>query len=429
MREMKDSNIKWVGEIPSTWSTELGKHFMTCMNRPVKDDDGVITCFRDGEVTLRSKRREEGFTVSFQEIGYQGIEPGDLVVHGMDGFAGSIGISDSRGKATPVLNVLETDQDKRYMMYSLRNMAYTEVFLALSTGIRVRSCDTSWKKLRSLQYALPPKAEQTKIADYIETKSKQVEALIANEQAQVEKLKAYKQSLITEIVLKGLDQSKPKKKSNVEWIDEIPDSWEVKPLKALFSFGKGLPITKDNLTDEGIPVISYGQIHAKWNSGVTLHDGLKRFVSRDYLSSNPQSLVKRGDFIMADTSEDRDGCGNCAYVDKDETIFAGYHTIILRSNTVADNKFLAYLFQTDAWRSQIRKQVSGVKLFSISRKILGNVTVIIPPESLSMTSYLDKKCTNIDELISIKQSKIERLSVYKKSLIYEYVTGKKEVLE
>lgn len=165
MRETKDSNIKWVGAIPSTWTTELGKHFMTCLDRPVKEDDGVITCFRDGEVTLRSKRREEGFTVSFQEIGYQGIEPGDLVVHGMDGFAGAIGISDSRGKATPVLNVLDTEQDKRYMMYALRNMAYTDVFLALSTGIRVRSCDTSWKKLRSLQYALPPLDEQSKIAD------------------------------------------------------------------------------------------------------------------------------------------------------------------------------------------------------------------------------------------------------------------------
>ena len=173
---------------------------MTCLDCPVREDDGVITCFRDGEVTLRSKRREEGFTVSFQEIGYQGIEPGDLVVHGMDGLAGAIGISDSRGKATPVLNVLDTEQDKRYMMCALRNMAYTDVFLALSTGIRVRSCDTSWKKIRSLEYALPPLDEQRKIAENIEQKSKQVDALIANQQAQIEKLKQYKQSLITEVV-------------------------------------------------------------------------------------------------------------------------------------------------------------------------------------------------------------------------------------
>ena len=154
-REMKDSGIEWIGEIPNDWKIEKGKHILTCLERPVKEDDGVITCFRDGQVTLRSNRREEGFTFSMQEAGYQGIEPGDLVVHGMDGFAGSIGISDSRGKATPVLNVLDSTQHKKYVMYYLRNMAYTGVFMALATGIRVRSCDTNWNKLKELPYLCP----------------------------------------------------------------------------------------------------------------------------------------------------------------------------------------------------------------------------------------------------------------------------------
>ena len=101
--------MKWEN-IPAHWDVERGKNILTLLDRPVKDDDEVITCFRDGEVTLRKNRREDGFTLSLQEVGYQGIEPGDLVVHGMDGFAGAIGISDSRGKASPVLNVLETDQ-------------------------------------------------------------------------------------------------------------------------------------------------------------------------------------------------------------------------------------------------------------------------------------------------------------------------------
>ncbi|MGN0622968.1 MAG: hypothetical protein ACI4JA_03340 [Oscillospiraceae bacterium] len=130
MREMKDSGIEWAGVIPNTWNINKGKYFMELLTRPTLETDEVITCFRDGEVTLRSKRREEGFTVSLTEAGYQGIEIGDLVVHGMDGFAGSIGISDSRGKATPVLNVLDTEQNKRYMMYLMRTMAYCEVFLS-----------------------------------------------------------------------------------------------------------------------------------------------------------------------------------------------------------------------------------------------------------------------------------------------------------
>ena len=125
--EMKDSGIQWIGNMPSHWEVIRGKYILRYMQKPVRDDDGVITCFRDGEVTLRSNRREDGFTMSDKEIGYQGIDIGDLVVHGMDGFAGAIGISDSRGKASPVLNVLDTNQNKRYIMYYLRSMAYSDV--------------------------------------------------------------------------------------------------------------------------------------------------------------------------------------------------------------------------------------------------------------------------------------------------------------
>jgi type I restriction enzyme S subunit len=107
----------------------LDKTILTLLNRPIRVSDEVITCFRDGEVTLRKKRREDGFTISLQESGYQGIEPGDLVVHGMDGFAGAIGVSDSRGKATPVLNVMDSKQNKRYLMYYLRMAAIKDVFI------------------------------------------------------------------------------------------------------------------------------------------------------------------------------------------------------------------------------------------------------------------------------------------------------------
>lgn len=113
---MKNSGVPWVDMIPETWSVRRGKTILKLLNRPIRDDDEIITCFRDGEVTLRKNRREDGFTIALQETGYQGIEPGDLVVHGMDGFAGSIGISDSRGKATPVLNVMDSTQNKRYLI-------------------------------------------------------------------------------------------------------------------------------------------------------------------------------------------------------------------------------------------------------------------------------------------------------------------------
>lgn len=197
---MKDSGIPWVGQFPTHWTKKKGKYILRYMSKPVKQDDGVITCFRDGEVTLRSNRREDGFTMADKEIGYQGVDVGDLVVHGMDGFAGAIGISDSRGKASPVLNVLNTKQNKKYIMYYLRSMAYGEVFTALSTGIRVRSCDLRWNKLAELLYPLPPIDEQNNIVNYIDEQIARTNEIIADKKSQIETLDGYKKSLIYEYV-------------------------------------------------------------------------------------------------------------------------------------------------------------------------------------------------------------------------------------
>lgn len=198
--EMKDSGIEWIGEIPKHWESIKGKYVLEYLQKPIKDDDGVITCFRDGEVTLRSNRREDGFTLSDKEIGYQGIDVGDLVVHGMDGFAGAIGISDSRGKAYPVLNVLNSKYNKRYLMYYLRSMAFSNIFVALASGIRVRSCDLRWNKLAELPYPTTNYAEQTEIVNYIDTKCSEIDSLIADKKRQLDILADYKKSLIYEYV-------------------------------------------------------------------------------------------------------------------------------------------------------------------------------------------------------------------------------------
>lgn len=198
--EMKDSGVEWIGKVPKHWEIIRGKYILICLNKPICEDDGVITCFRDGEVTLRSNRREDGFTMADKEIGYQGIDVGDLVVHGMDGFAGAIGISDSRGKASPVLNVLGTSQNKQYIMYYLRSMAYNDVFTAIATGIRVRSCDLRWNKLADLAYPVPPIGEQNLIVGYINKQLDKSNEVIAIKKQQLETLAEYKKSLIYEYV-------------------------------------------------------------------------------------------------------------------------------------------------------------------------------------------------------------------------------------
>lgn len=217
------------------------------------------------------------------------------------------------------------------------------------------------------------------------------------------------------------------KDSGVEWIDEIPESWSIVRLKQVFSFRKGLSITKDNLVEKGIKVISYGQIHSKSNTGVCLNDSLIRYVGEEYLETGEKCLVKKNDFIFADTSEDLDGAGNCVYIDSNEDIFAGYHTIILtpiNSKSMNEWKYFAYLYKTDCWRSQLRSRVSGIKLFSITQKILKQTEVILPDtkEQKKIVNYLDKKCTQIDEIIEKEKQVIERLKEYKQSVITETVT-------
>lgn len=214
------------------------------------------------------------------------------------------------------------------------------------------------------------------------------------------------------------------KDSGYKWVGSIPDDWTVERLKGHFSFGKGLPITKDNLVEEGAAVISYGQIHSKTNTGVKVEESLKRFVSESYLNTNPSSLVNEGDFIFADTSEDVAGCGACVYVDKPQELFAGYHTIIARSLIHKDNKYFAYLFQTDNWRSQIREKVDGVKLFSTTQSILKQTYIILPPEEQQkkIADFLDTKCAEIQSAIDNSKQTIEEYKKLKQAVITKAVT-------
>lgn len=214
------------------------------------------------------------------------------------------------------------------------------------------------------------------------------------------------------------------KDSGIEWIEKIPCNWNTNRMKYLFSFGKGLSITKENLIEEGLPVVSYGQIHSKKNNGVAIQEELLRYVSDNYRILFPLSQVYQYDFVFADTSEDYDGCGNFAYKRDDSLLFGGYHVVIAHSMIKTDKRYFAYLFRTDCWRKQIREKVSGVKVFSITQKTISNASVIVPPfeEQISIANYLDSKCGEIDALSADIQTEIDTLEEYKKSVITEAVT-------
>ena len=212
--------------------------------------------------------------------------------------------------------------------------------------------------------------------------------------------------------------------SGIPWIGEVPKNWETHPFKAFYKTTKGLNITKDNLVEIGVPVISYGQIHSKLNSGTSICAELIRYVPMDYRQNNPECLSNRCDVFFADTSEDREGAGNAVFVDTDTPIFAGYHTIIARPTERVRSKYFAYLFKTDAWRYQLRCKIQGVKLFSISQKVINQTSIIIPSkiEQEKIASFLDTKCAEIDEMIALQEKIVEELQAYKHSVITEAVT-------
>ena len=256
MREMKDSGVAWIGEIPNHWEVQKGRHLFLKEDRPVKPTDGIVTCFRDGQVTLRSNRRTDGFTIALKEIGYQGIRKGDLVIHNMDAFAGAIGVSDSDGKSTPVYSVCTPKDNQKtdtyYYCYLLRMFAVNGIIQSLSKGIRERSTDFRFKDFGELIYHAPPISEQQAIAIYLDNKCTEIDELITLQETMISELQAYKQSVITEAVTKGLDKNVKLKDSGVEWIGEIPEHWNICKIQNLASLKSGQNLTTEQIKDEGL---------------------------------------------------------------------------------------------------------------------------------------------------------------------------------
>ena len=397
--EYKNSDIPWIGNIPSHWNIERGKNVLTLLDRPIMDTDDVITCFRDGEVTLRKNRREEGFTLSFQEIGYQGIEPGDLVVHGMDGFAGAIGVSDSRGKATPVLNVMDSIHNKRFLMYYLRTAAYKDVFMSLSTGIRVRSCDLRWNKLSVFPFVLPEREEQDRIAEYIDDKLLQINNIISEAKASIEEYKAWKASIIYETITKGLRSINSPIKTNNSKFPYIPQKWCVIRFKYLLSIKSGDSIQNEELIDNGdYPVYGGGECIGYANQ---------------YNCDDRNILIGR---VGA-------RCGFTTLLQS--RAWATDNALIVNSNIYV--KYLYYMLVAANLNtlntSNAQPLITGTKIKNCMMPYTNDKS-----EQIEMVSFLDSRCANIDEIIDEKNKLIKDLEAYKKSLIFEVVTGKRKVV-
>lgn len=425
----KDSGIPWIGEIPEHWNVLRGKNVLTLLERPVQEGDDIITCFRDGEVTLRKNRREEGFTVSVKEIGYQGIEPGDLVVHGMDGFAGAIGVSDSRGKATPVLNVMDSKENKRYLMYYLRTAAYKDVFMSLSTGIRVRSCDLRWNKISVFPFLIPNIKEQDSIVTYIDNQVKKIDDIISEAKVSIEEYKSWRASIIYEAVTKGLDPDVEMKDSGIKWIGDIPHSWDVLRLKYVIAF-----------IESGVSVNASQSPAGEGKIGVLKTSSVSKYSFRpeENKEVNLEELGRvscpvRANTIIVSRMNTPELVGACGYVEQDHpNLFLPdrlWQVHFLDSVVV---KYVWYYLTSNYTRNYYASLSSGTSssMQNISQGQFENARLLLPPPEVqrNIVEFLDKKCAMLNSLVAEKESLIADLEAYKKSLIFEVVTGKRRVV-
>ncbi|HCG8040049.1 TPA: restriction endonuclease subunit S [Vibrio parahaemolyticus] len=214
------------------------------------------------------------------------------------------------------------------------------------------------------------------------------------------------------------------KKTDIKFVNDIPTHWVISKVRHISAFGRGLAITKANLQDTGIPCVSYGEVHSKFGFEVDPKKHSLKCVSEEYLASSPYALLSKGDFVFADTSEDIDGSGNFTQLVSDETLFAGYHTVIVRPSLANYYRFVAYLFDSPEFRTQIRDAVKGVKVFSVTQAILKNVNVWLPSfeEQQKIANFLDHETAKIDTLIAKQEKLIELLKEKRQAVISHAVT-------
>ena len=422
----KPSDIDWVGEIPSHWETVQPKYKLNRVTRPIDDEDEVITCFRDGVVTLRKNRREDGFTNSVKEHGYQQIHPGDLVVHEMDGFAGAIGISDSKGKSTPVYTVVEPDDraDLKYIAYLLREMSQTGKIESLARSIRERTTDFRWNMWSVIHFPFPPIEEQKLISRYLDKKTNQIDSLVEKIQKKIELLKEQRTSLINHYVTKGLDPNVEMKDSGIEWVGEIPKHWFLKKITHVTNMmGSGTTPKSDNkkyYDDGNINWLVTGDLNDDYifqTSNKITQKALNELSSLKIYPENSLLIAMYGATI-----------GKLGILKIETTV--NQATCVLNFDDSNSVDFWFYVFLGN--RNYLVSLGYGGGQPNISQDVIKGLRFPSPPtleEQLLIVNKIRSILRNHDKIIQVENTRIKLLHEYRQSLISSVVTGKVRVTE
>lgn len=421
MRKMKDSGVAWIGEIPDDWRLIRFKDKYRSVKEIAKGQSVNYErlALTLGGVVKRPKDDSEGLQPK-EFDGYQILRENDFIFKMIDlqnVSTSRVGLSPYTGLVSPAYIRFSPKKDGReskFIYYYLMSLYYNQVFNNLG-GNGVRSALSS-KDMGEFMIPYPPEeTEQKSICVALDKKSEQIDALIANVQEQIEKLKAYKQSLITEVVTKGLDPNVPMKDSGVEWIGEIPKCWNMVRGKALF---EECDARSDDGSEELLTVSQYTGVTPRSQKSVNMFEST---TLEGYKICEVGDIAANTMWLWAGAigvSEYRGVISPSynVYRQKEIKYISSYLDCLLR---------IPLLVQEYASRSTgIR--ASRLRLYP---KDFMDIMFPVPPieEQKTIMDILGKKIDMVNQMISIKQSKIEKLEQYKRSLIYEYVTGKKEV--
>lgn len=436
-REMKDSGIIDGLKIPSHW--EVRKFGQICsvitdfvasgsfadLRENVKylDEPDYAMLVRAADLSNSSKEKK---CVYISESSYNflcnsNLFGGEIILPNI-GSIGDVYIVPkelySHMSLAPNSIMFKTKEEDRYYYYYYQSkIGYVQLQTISESTAMPKFNKTD---LRQLKILVPPLAEQQAIADFLDKKCNEIDELVSLQEKMIEELKAYKQSVITEAVCKGLKHSVPMKDSGIEWVGKMPIHWEIRRLKYIGKSENGLTYSPNDICDNsngGILVLRSSNIQG---GKLSFHDNV-------YVNSAPSSLhVKKGDIILCSRNGSAALVGKSAIVESD--IYATFGAFMMRFRSNHHAQYINYLLT--AAISKYKQLFSTTTINQLTISVFGNLEmpfVISRFEQQEIADYLDKKCSEIDQLIAIKQQKIVELKDYKKSLIYEYTTGKKEV--
>ncbi len=422
MRKMRDSGIEWVGAIPQDWQLSKIGSLYTQRNEKVSDKD-----YQPLSVTMQGILPQLATAAKTDDGDNRKlVRAGDFAINSRSDRRGSCGISPLDGSVS-LINIILTPRTAMhpgYYNWLFHTTLFADEFYKWGHGIVADLWTTRWQEMKSITVPVPEYAEQERIAVFLDAECAEIDTVLEKTRASIEEYKKLKQAVITQAVTKGIRGDRPMKNSGIEWIGEIPKEFETLQLKFLCKLITDGTHFSPSTVETGLPYITAGDVH-----GIGLdYNSAKRISEEDFnLLVNQGCQPLKGDVLLV-----KDGAttGRVGFVDSDVPCVILSSVAMLRPADNINGHYLMYLLASYFLQNQILVSMAGSAMPRITLTKLVKYIGLLSPlsEQQEIADYLDEKCAGIDALITKKQQYLTEIENYKKSLIYEYVTGKKEVV-